>query len=364
MKQLTVMLKPASSLCNLRCSYCFYDDISSLREVSSFGIMTESVARSVLDHILTELEAGDRLTLSFQGGEPTLAGLDFYRNLTEYIKQKKTEVQIFYTIQTNGLLLNEEWCEFLTENHVLIGISCDILSQAHDHARTDEKKNGTYRRVVETIRRLTRYRVEYNVLCTLTRQIARHPKQVWNEIKKLGIEYVQFTPCLRDLTCSKTEAFALMPERFASFYQELFDLWYKELCDGQYRSVKLFDDLVQLLSRGLVTACGIGGYCQPQIVVEADGTVYPCDFYCLDPFAVGNLTRDSLRTVYERSAVSACKKREKLPVLCGDCRYRKLCGGGCRRMQEEVCCSFEDTYCGYRDFLNHIWERLVKISRR
>lgn len=144
MKQLTVMLKPVSSLCNLRCSYCFYDDISSLREAFSFGIMTESVARSVLDHILTELEAKDRLTLSFQGGEPTLVGLDFYRNLTEYIKQKKTEVQIFYTIQTNGLLLNEEWCEFLAENHVLIGISCDIHPSAHDHARTDEKKNGTY----------------------------------------------------------------------------------------------------------------------------------------------------------------------------------------------------------------------------
>ena len=113
MKHLTIMLKPASSLCNLRCKYCFYADITSLREVSSFGVMKESAMTAVMDHIFIDLDDGDYLTLSFQGGEPMLAGLPFYRNLVQYIAGKKRNIHINYTLQTNGILLDDDCASFL-----------------------------------------------------------------------------------------------------------------------------------------------------------------------------------------------------------------------------------------------------------
>ena len=122
MKHLTIMLKPASSLCNLRCKYCFYADITSLREVSSFGVMKESAMTAVMDHIFIDLDDGDYLTLSFQGGEPMLAGLPFYRNLVQYIAGKKRNIHINYTLQTNGILLDDDWCKFLAKYGFLIGI--------------------------------------------------------------------------------------------------------------------------------------------------------------------------------------------------------------------------------------------------
>ena len=326
MKHLTIMLKPASSLCNLRCKYCFYADITSLREVSSFGVMKESAMTAVMDHIFIDLDDGDYLTLSFQGGEPMLAGLPFYRNLVQYIAGKKRNIHINYTLQTNGILLDDDWCKFLAKYGFLIGISLDILPESHDAVRVDTAGQGTYEQVLRSISLLKKHHIEHNVLCTLTRQTARHPAKVWAQIKKLDLSYIQFTPCLGDLNSPGSSAYALTPERFFHFYSDLFDLWYRDFATGNYRSIKLFDDLLQLLAKGLVTSCGISGYCQPQIVVEADGSAYPCDFYCLDQFRLGSLVSDSLRTIYEKSAVSPCKVRDLLPELCSACQYRKFCG--------------------------------------
>lgn len=362
MKHLTIMLKPASSLCNLRCKYCFYADITSLREVSSFGVMKESAMTAVMDHIFIDLDDGDYLTLSFQGGEPMLAGLPFYRNLVQYIAGKKRNIHINYTLQTNGILLDDDWCKFLAKYGFLIGISLDILPESHDAVRVDTAGQGTYEQVLRSISLLKKYHIEHNVLCTLTRQTARHPAKVWAQIKKLDLSYIQFTPCLGDLNSPGSSAYALTPERFFHFYSDLFDLWYRDFATGNYRSIKLFDDLIQLLAKGLVTSCGISGYCQPQIVVEADGSAYPCDFYCLDQFRLGSLVSDSLRTIYEKSAVSPCKVRDLLPELCSACQYRKFCGGGCKRMQRETACMPGDTFCGYQAFLDHALRPLMQIA--
>lgn len=362
MKQLSIMIKPASSLCNLRCKYCFYANITSLREVASFGIMKEETTEAMIDHIYADLDDGDRLTLAFQGGEPTLAGLSYYRHLVEYVKKQEKKVAVSYAIQTNGILLDEEWCRFLADNHFLAGISLDLLPEGHDRVRVDEKGAGTYRLVTAAMERLNRYHVEYNVLCTLTNQTARHPRKVWNSLVKLDLSYVQFTPCLDELDHPGESVYALTPERFASFYCGIFDLWYEELQKGRYRSIKLFDDLMQLLASGRVTACGILGNCQPQIIVEADGSAYPCDFYCLDEYRLGSFLEDGVRSIYERSAVSPSKQREPLPKLCFECPFQRICGGGCKRMQREVCLKPGDSFCGYQEFLKCSINRLAEAA--
>ena len=364
MKQVAVMLKPASSLCNLRCRYCFYADVSDSRAVRSFGVMERETARKILENIFSCLEPPDAVTIAFQGGEPTLAGLDFYRFFTEEADRLRGRVRVTYALQTNGILLDEEWCRFLKERKFLVGLSMDALRAEHDQNRVDAAGKGTYARVSAARAMLARCGVDYNVLTVLTGALARHPQQVWNWLCKEDIRYVQFIPCLDELDGGNSP-FALTPERFAGFYTQLFGLWKADLARGRYRSVKLFDDLVHLFADGSCHACGLTGYCSPQIVVEADGSVYPCDFYALDEYRVGNLAEERLDGLYEAPAMAAFRARPtQKPELCVSCAYAPACGGGCPRMRREVCGNPDAATCGYRMFLDECLPDIRQIARR
>lgn len=362
MKQLSVMFKPASALCNLRCKYCFYADISSMREVRSFGIMEPDTTEAILATIRKELDPGDVITLAFQGGEPTVAGLDYFRHFMDIVKQWEG-IRVAYALQTNATLLDEEWCCFLKEHDVLVGVSLDLHKTSHDRARVDAQGQATYGRVMDAIHLLEKYGVEYNILCTLTSEVAQYPDKVWKAIVKNDFRYVQFTPCLDDLESGESSPYALTPERFASFYKQIFEYWLTDFKQGKYRSIKLFDDIVNLLACGQPTACGINGVCQPQLVVEADGSVYPCDFYCLDQYCLGNLKEDALSTLFARSMQSPSKIREPLTEVCSDCPYQRICGGGCKRMRREIFCGGKSGVCGYRELLDVSIRDLSLIAR-
>ena len=154
----------------------------------------------------------------------------------------------------------------------------------------------------------------------------------------------------------------MTPQRFSQFYNQLFPLWLSDYQKGNYRSVKLFDDAINLMAYGIPTACGIHGRCQPQLVVEADGSVYPCDFYCLDEYRVGNILDNSLEEILSAGRLSPVQKREPLPKLCGSCPYLAFCGGGCKRMQREIACTDRDSVCGYREFLNAAGADMQQIA--
>lgn len=361
MKRLSIMIKPASSLCNLRCRYCFYADVAQQRQVCSFGIMQPAVRDKILSNLRDWLKAGDSIPFAFQGGEPTLAGLDWFRSFTA-VTDGWRDVQVNYAIQTNATTLDNDWCAFLKQHKFLVGVSWDILPACHNAARVDAEGEGTCRRLVEKIALLERWGVEYNVLCTLTNAVARHPDQVWAQLLKYDIRYVQFTPCLGRLDNAKSP-YALTPARFYSFYQRLFCLWFAEFTQGRYRSVKLFDDIVNFLAYGIPTACGIDGKCRPQLVVEANGSAYPCDFYCIDEFCMGNLADQPLLSVLTSPAAAAflqCTHQQ--PALCHTCTYQQFCGGGCKRMQRYVCCAEGNTSCGYQKFLKMDLATLQKIA--
>ena len=365
MKNLNVMIKPASSLCNMRCKYCFYADVASHREIRSHGVMSEETVDRILANLRAELNEGDRVCFTFQGGEPTLVGLPFFEYFVAQTTRWK-DVAISYALQTNGILIDEAWCAFLKKYDFLVGVSFDLLPDVHDRTRLGADQKGTYDKVLSAIRLLRRHGVRFNVLCTLTGEIARHPERVWNQLVKLDIGYVQFTPCLGELDKPASgDAYALTPKRFAAFYTRLFALWYRDYRVGKYRSVKLFDDVVNLAVLGIPTSCGMSGYCQPQLVVEADGSTYPCDFYCLDAYCMGNLTE---HTVSQLLATQALKDflahAPTLPTLCDTCRYRRFCGGNCKRMRREICCDAADSFCGYRDFLDQCGPALFELAER
>lgn len=364
LKQLSLMLKPASSLCNMRCRYCFYSDVSSLREQASFGIMPPETRKSILEHTFSQLDAGDSVTIAFQGGEPTLAGLDWFEQMTEEISCLAVPgLRVSYALQTNGLSLDKQWAAFLKKNRFLVGLSLDGPREFHDICRPDVFGKGTFSRIAAAKKLLERCEVPYNILMVLTNSLARHPQQIWNFLKKENIGYVQFIPCLGPLDAEMSK-YALTPRRYADFYTQLFEYWFPEALNGHFRSIKLFDDLLNLLARGDETACGITGKCYGQLIVEADGSVYPCDFYALDTWCLGNLKASTIRQVYEAPQMSAfCSRPRELPALCGSCPYFHICGGGCPRMRSEVFCSPKDGFCGHRAFLEAAFARLEHLAR-
>lgn len=364
MKRYTIMIKPASSLCNLRCKYCFYHDISAHREVASRGIMPEETAEAIIENLFTTLQKGDVITLAFQGGEPTLAGLPYYKHFIDSVGKRSKEITVSYALQTNGILLDEEWCSFLRENRFLVGLSMDAYADHHDVYRIDAHKNGTFKQVASAKRLLDKAGVEYNILCTLTKTLARHPQKAWRFLMSQDIRFVQFTPCLNEIE-STTSEWALTPQHFHQFYTSLYPLWKQAVQQGRYISVKLFDDIANMFVRKEVTACGMHGHCQPQCVIEADGSVYPCDFYAADMYCGGSLAEQTLekalKSLVDTGFLTA---RDTLPSICHACGYHKMCNGGCKRMFLSVYVDEATGFCGFQRLLNDIGQDLCSIGAR
>ena len=189
-----VMAKPTGAICNLDCAYCFFLSKEAFYPGSSFR-MPDAVMESYIQQML-EAHGGPDVTIAWQGGEPTLMGLEFYRRVVDTVRRfAKPGTKIEHTIQTNGILLDREWCKFLRENHFLVGISVDGPRDLHDRYRKDKAGHGTWERVVEAVRLLRREKVEFNILCTVNSANCQHPQRVYRFFRDdLEARYLQFIP--------------------------------------------------------------------------------------------------------------------------------------------------------------------------
>ena len=231
MKMLSVMIKPASSLCNLRCRYCFYADISENREIASNGIMTDETMDALIRRISEELSGKGTANISFQGGEPTAAGLDYFKKFTEKMKQYP-DIKVNYALQTNGTLITEEWAQFFAENHFLLGVSIDGYKLNMDQFRFDAKGNSVFDRIMDSVKLLRKYKVDFNILTVVTNDLAKHSKALYRFFRDNHFDYVQLIPCLPGFHES-TDIFALTPDEYAGFYNTFFDEWLKDVKKGK-----------------------------------------------------------------------------------------------------------------------------------
>ena len=363
MKQLSVLIKPASSLCNMRCFYCFYADVAENRALPSYGLMSEETARGILLSLRKDLKAGDELTIAFQGGEPTLAGPGFFRRFFEMTDEILPDVRMHWAFQTNGLLLDEEWCALLRDRDVLVGISIDGNASMHNQNRLDAAKKGTYNRVRRSMEMLRKTGVSFNVLTVLTPEMARHPQAVFNWLLAEHIDYVQFIPCLSALNAEKASPYTLRPADFKAFYEGIFPLWERAVREGRYVSIKLFEDLVNLYLGHRATSCGILGKCAVQFAVEANGDVFPCDFYVLDEYRMGSLTEKPPSDLLPEGEVFLMAGRGyEQEEPCKSCHYLSSCGGGCKRMKDSM--YIEGGVCHYAELLDEILGPLLRAAGR
>jgi len=322
------------------------------------GLMSREVASSLLKNIFVSLSPRDIITFAFQGGEPSLAGLGFfYFFASEAEKLSPRNVEINYTFQTNGMLIDDDWCDFFIEKNVLVGLSLD--GYLHDENRFDKTGEKTLSRVLEKKNMLDKRGVTYNILWVLTGKSSIQTNRVWDFIVRENLKYVQFVPCLEMISPSANRVDTLTPQKFYRFYAALFQQWKREVKNGNIINIRLFDDLANLYMTKQHIACGISGRCTPQIVVEANGNVYPCDFYAMDEYLVGNICTNSIEEIYNMIVSSTfISKNQRLHKWCDDCKYNMWCHGGCRRMFLAV----YDEPCGMRMFLDKCINDLIRIA--
>lgn len=365
MKELAILIKPASSLCDMRCTYCFYADVARARSVKSYGIMPAETAHAIIDNVFSDLSAGDKVTFAFQGGEPTVAGLAYFEDFCAYAMQQCGGISVSFALQTNGYTIDEVWCELLVQYNFLVGISIDGDQSIHNENRKTPGGEGTYKRIMHSKKLLEQFGIECNVLSVLTSSTARHPKAIWDFLVKENIRFVQFIPCMDVLASGKKSNYSLSPKRFYSFYRALFTYWASAMETKNYFSIKLFDDLANLYLGRTPTACGISGHCGIQYVVEADGSTFPCDFYVLDEYYIGSLAEAKPSQIYPRALACGFLRDARgyeREEPCSSCPYLQTCGGGCKRMKDTQ--YIKGSVCYYRKLLDEILEPLLGIASK
>ncbi len=359
MPPLSLMIKPASSLCNLSCEYCFYKDVSEHREHLGFGIMSNEIAETLIIKAL-EYANGNSAAFAFQGGEPTLAGLDYFRSFVECVnKHNKKHSKIFYSIQTNGTVLDKEWAQFFKENSFLVGLSLDGDFEGNRFRKRPSGQNAYYK-ILTAAELLRKYDVDFNILTVLTGYCAENGERIYRFFRSQGYRYLQFIPCLRPFDSKESSELYMTAEQYGDFLIRVFNLYVKDYVRGNYISIRQFDNWVRLYLRQPAEQCGVSGHCSRQFVAEANGNIYPCDFYCTDKYLLGNITAQSFSELEKTDvAISFIKESLTIPEKCKKCEIAGLCrGGGCKRTQlsEDYCKAYKRFFTSclplFRVFIN------------
>lgn len=365
MPPLNLLIKPASGMCNMKCHYCFYHDITKNREQGSYGFMSEETLKNILKKGLEYADTS--CTIAFQGGEPTLAGLPFFERAVMLSKEyNKKNLEIHFALQTNGYDLSPKWAEFFAREQFLIGISIDGTIHTHDAYRKSGDGSATFLNIMKTIDHFAQYGVESNILTVVNRRTASSVGKIYQYYKKMGFSYLQFIPSLDPLeTAPGTMEYSLTPEQYGQFLCGLFDLWYEDLIAGREIYIRQFYNYLSLLLTGNAESCDMNGFCSIQNVIEADGEVYPCDFFVLDEFKLGNLNNTGFDEIHKKRLDIGFLSSPKAPdSQCQACPYFPLCRGGCYRHRimsgDEI---HRNYFCkSYHIFFDHCLLRLKEVA--
>lgn len=316
----------------MRCKYCFYHSLANSREQFSYGIMSDKTVENTVKKVLDFCEGGS-IYFTFQGGEPLLAGKEFFIKFTELIKKyNKLNSPVYYCLQTNGTLIDREWAEFFSKNNFLLGISLDGDEEA-DKFRVDSQNNYTFSKVLNALDILKEYKIDFNVLSVATGYTAEHIEDIYCFFKGLGLKYLQFIPCLRPFGDKSQSPLYMTVKQYADYLIRLFRLYLNDYKSGNYVSIREFDNMVRLYLGDNPEQCGVTGHCARQFVIESNGNIYPCDFYCLDEWLLGNINTDSLDSAANsKKAIDFIKESFNYPDKCRQCKLFALCrAGGCKR---------------------------------
>ena len=321
-----VMAKPVGSACNMRCSYCYYLHAAGSSPV---GRMSDGTLETFIrDYIASS--TGPVVSFTWHGGEPTLAGLDFYRRAAALQKKYLPEGwSCWNSLQTNGLALDEDWCTFLAEERFDAGVSIDGTQAVHDAFRSDAAGAATYDRTVDAIRLLQRHGIQPDLLCTVTSTTAESGEAVYRALRDLGTGWMQFIPIVRRDEQGRVTPDSVSPEAYGTFLKDVFAQWVFHDLDNV--EVQLFSETTLALSGQEPNLCWMRKRCGIVPVIEKDGGVYACDHFVRPDYRLGALPEDKLSALMASPQQTAfgLAKETTLTAYCRACPWLRLCNGGC-----------------------------------
>ena len=370
-----LMAKPSGSLCNMDCHYCFYLEKSKLYPETTEWAMSKMVQENYIIKYI-ESQDTDIITFAWQGGEPTLLGLDFYKRVVKLQQKYANGKQIDNTFQTNGVLLDDEWCNFFASNNFLIGLSIDGPREIHDQYRVMKGGQPTFNKVYSGLKLLQKHNVEFNTLTCVQRSNAYKPLEVYNFLKEVGSKYIQFIPIVErklsetknatefqlplpseEVTASIAE-WAVEPLQFGKFLSEIFDEWVKADVGKYY--VQMFDIALESWYTGKSSLCIFNETCGRAAAIEHNGDIYSCDHYVYPEYKIGNIIRDDLKKVMNsgKQIKFGLDKSLTLTKYCQQCEFKFACWGDCPKHRFSTTPDGEyglSYLCaGYKYFFNHV----------
>jgi uncharacterized protein len=328
------MSKPTGARCNLHCDYCFFLDKADLYPDSDFHMPDEVMAAYIEQ--AKGAQPVPAVTLAWQGGEPTLMGLDFFRRAREVEKDVLPEgTQVERTMQTNGVLLDEEWAEFLAENQYLVGLSIDGPRDIHDAFRHDRAGNSVFDKVVAAARLLQDKGVEFNILCTVNSVNSERPLEVYRFFRdELGAKFIQFIPIVEidepahDGELATVTDRTVRPEQYGRFLCEIFDEWVRN--DVGEMFIQFFDGVLGAYVNGISSLCILRPTCGEGVALEHNGDLYSCDHFVDPEYRLGNILETSIDELsHSEQQKSFGEAKADLPQYCRECRYVPACNGEC-----------------------------------
>lgn len=350
MTDFPLLVKPAGADCNLTCAYCFYRPVGKLHAVAH-PRMAQSTLQRLLETYLDLPLAHP--TVVFQGGEPLLAGEAFFREAAAIAARSGRSVD--FSVQTNGMLLTPSLAEFFAAEGWLVGVSVDGPPELHDRFRCDHGGCGSSAAVRRGLDLLRAAGVDYNLLTLVTTANVAAPETVYRYLRdELGGRFLQF------IECTAPAPFAVSAETWGEFLCRLYDVWRADH-DERRVSVRLFDSLILKLLGGPANACPFAEDCRAYFVVEADGSVYPCDFHVSPAWRLGDIFHDDWPTLVASPRYATFGQRKgQVPSACGDCPHFAFCCGDCVRNRGADGCS--RLCAGWRRFFDHALPGLEELA--
>jgi uncharacterized protein len=363
-----VMAKPVGPVCNLECSYCYYLDTNHFYARPHRFLMSDTLLETYICQYISA-SPGPTVLFVWHGGEPTLAGLDFYRRAVElqkhYLPQGWT---CWNNLQTNGILLDDEWCSFLADTQFDVGLSIDGTPWLHDACRKDPQGQGTYERVVAAIHRLQAHGVQPDLLCVVTSAVAKEPISVYRALRDFNTGWIQFIPIVRPTSNGQVTPDSVTGEAYGRFLCTVFDEWVHH--DLGRLNVQFFAEMILAWSGVATDVCWMAPTCGRVLIVEHDGGVYSCDHFVTPEHRIGDLETSLLSELVDSPIQRRFgnDKRDRLPAQCRACSWLMVCNGGCPKdrfaLAEDGEPGLNYLCSGLRYFFAHTEKPLKKVIER
>jgi len=368
-REFQVFVKPVGARCNLRCSYCYYMEKDTLLQGSGVFRMSDEVLEEyVRQHV--EASGGQELFFSWHGGEPTLAGIDFFRKVMTIQRRLAPEgCRVTNGMQTNATLIDEEWGRFLREEGFYVGVSLDGPERFHNGNRKRADSSGTFAEVMRGLDILRAEGVQHEILCVVNSENVHAPLEVYRFFKSLGVPFISFLPLVeqKDYSDAGVTARSVRPADFGKFLSVIFDEWIEK--DIGKIKIQIFEEALRTAFGQEHTLCIFKPVCGAVPVVEMNGDFYSCDHYVDEEHLIGNIMNSSLNSLLDHPRQTAFGEAKKsvLPRYCIDCEVLEMCHGECPRNRFIKTPDGEpglNYLCeGYRQFFNHCRPFINEVAK-